>query len=86
MTRDQLELVLRREGLTQPQTTAALQAADAYATTQARHAIDALGVPWSGVLHWLDLSKPPTLNGCGLPGVNTTRHADVTCELPGCAP
>jgi hypothetical protein len=86
MNRDQLELVLTREGLTRPQTRAVLDAADAYATTQARLAIDALGVPWPGVLHRLDLSKPPAMTGCGLPGVNTSRHADVTCELPGCAP
>lgn len=41
VTRDDLELILRREGLTRPQVTAVLQAADAYATAQARLAADA---------------------------------------------
>ena len=78
MTRDQLELTCRREGLTQPQTQAVLQAAEQYATTQAKLAIDALGYEPPPV-HLLDLSKPGTMNACGKPGVNTTRRGDVTC-------
>jgi len=80
VTRDELELVLRREGLTQPQTTAALQAADAYATTQAANAINALAWHTRPVLrHLLDL-RNKTFTACGAGGVNTTRRADVTCE------
>jgi hypothetical protein len=86
VTRDDLELVLRREGLTQPQTTAALQAADAYATTQAKAAIDALAWPT------IDASgyQPPAVHylagartACGQPNqnlVNTTNPRQVTCD------
>jgi Tfp pilus assembly protein PilV len=78
MTRDDLELVLRREGLTQPQTHAALQAADAYAQTQARHAIDAMYEP-PPVHLWRGDNKTV----CGLPNanlVNTTNPRQVTCD------
>jgi hypothetical protein len=85
MTRDELELVLRREGLTQPQTTAALTAADAYATTQAKAAIDALafhaGIPGSlAPVHWY---RGGTKVECGRKNqdlVNTTNPRQVTCD------
>ena len=84
MTRDQLELVLTREGLTQPQTRAALAAADAYATAQAKAAIDALtfhaGVPGSrDPVHWY---RGGTKVECGQKNmnlVNTTAPRQVTC-------
>ncbi len=49
MNREEFELILRREGLTRPQADAILAAADAYATAQARLAIDALGYPPTAV-------------------------------------
>jgi hypothetical protein len=79
MTRDELELVCGREGLTRPQTQAVLDAADRYATTQARHAIDALTSHTQPVVHLFDALRPPSNSACGRPGVNTTRRGDVTC-------
>jgi hypothetical protein len=85
MNRDQLELVLTREGLTQPQTRAVLDAADQYATSQAKAAIDALG--WQTI----DASgyRPPDVHylagartACGQPNqnlLNTTIRGRVTC-------
>jgi hypothetical protein len=82
VTRDDLELVCGREGLTRPQTAAVLDAADRYATAQARHAIDALGYALPGdapaVMHLLDV-RSGSFTACGQPGVNTTRRGDVTC-------
>jgi hypothetical protein len=85
VNRDQLELVLTREGLTRPQTRAVLDAAEQYATSQAKLAIDSLGGYPPAVtdfvpLHLLDLSKPGTMNACDRPGVNTTKRRDVTCQ------
>src|SRR5258708_23069857 len=78
--RDDFELVLRREGLTQPQTTAVLDAAETYATSQARLAIGALGCqpPQPAVMHLLDIHAK-TFTACGQPGVNPTRRGDGTC-------
>jgi len=82
MTRDDLELILRREGLTQPQTTVVLDAADRYATAQAKAAIYALGAfgPWPHVHYFAGASR--TKVACGKPNVNlvnTTDRARVTC-------
>ncbi len=78
--RDDFELVLRREGLTQPQTQAVLDAAETYATSQARAAIGALGYqpPQPAVMHLLNVRRM-SFTACGQPGVNTTRRGDVTC-------
>jgi len=79
MTRDDLELILRREGLTQPQTTVVLDAADRYATAQATQAIDALRGRRRAV-HWY---RGGTKVECGLRNanlVNTTNPRQVTCD------
>ena len=76
MTRDQLELVLAREGLTRPQTHAVLQAADQYATTQAHLAI--VTGRCACDVHYLLGSKI----ACGKTNedvVNTTVRDRVTC-------
>jgi hypothetical protein len=85
MNRDQLELVLTREGLTQPQTRAVLDAADQYATSQAKAAIDAIG--WQTInasgyrspdVHYLAGAR----TACGQPNqnlLNTTIRGRVTC-------
>ena len=59
MTRNEFELVLRREGLTQPQTAAVLDAAETYATSQATLAIGAAGCqpPQPAVMHLLDVAR-----------------------------
>ena len=79
MTRDDLELILRREGLTQPQTTVVLDAADRYATTQATAAIYALGAfgPWH-LVHFLDGAKIACYEA-NVNLVNTTDRGRVTC-------
>jgi hypothetical protein len=79
VTRDDLELVCGREGLTRPQTQAVLDAADRYATTQARHAIDALYPPKPDVHYYVAGAR----TACGLRNenlVNTTRRRQVTCD------
>ena len=82
MTRDQVELVCRREGLTSPQTAAVLEAADAYATAQARLAIGALGAGAVTIFMHLQVHKPQSGPACsprsGWPC--TTERGDVTCE------
>ena len=84
MTRDQLELILRREGLTQPQTTVVLDAADRYATAQATQAIDALGFH-AGVhgsrdpVHWYRGSTKVECGRKNMNLVNTTAPRQVTC-------
>lgn len=77
MTRDQLELVFRREGLTRPQVYAAMEAAELYATAQCKAAIDALGYP-NPPVHYLADARV----ACGKANqdlVNTTVRGRVTC-------
>jgi hypothetical protein len=85
MNRDQLELVLTREGLTRPQTRAVLDAADQYATSQCEAAIDALGVATPlPVMHWqppLPEAERPACNPPA-PYMTTVIRAHVTC--PAC--
>jgi hypothetical protein len=82
VTRDQLKLVLLEEGLTRPQTAAVLDAADAYATTQARAAIDALGYQPPPLVHFYDGANFAKV-ACGaanLNVVNTFDRGRVSCD------
>jgi hypothetical protein len=89
MTRDELEAKVRerltaigRHSITGDAFVAAiLQDADAYATTQARAAIDALYEPPPAV-HWLPMGG--AMVACDAPNVNlvnTTIRDHVTCDL-----
>lgn len=79
MTRDQLELALRREGLTRPQVEAAMSAADAYAFAQCKAAVNAVDMRSRPVLiHFLTGARP----ACGVKNedaVNTILPHRVTC-------
>jgi hypothetical protein len=78
VTRDQLELVLRREGLTQPQTTAALQAADAYATTQA---VTAIAKASPLVSHWQPPLPAPEGPACQPAGPRRKNRGPFTLTV-----
>jgi len=81
-TIEDFELVCGREGLTRPQTQAVLDAADAYATSQARAAIDALGYQPPPLVHFYD-GTDFTRVACGeanLNVVNTIERGRVSCD------
>jgi hypothetical protein len=78
MNRDQLELVLTREGLTRPQTQAVLDAADQYATSQCAAALDAVG-RYAPLVHWLRGTANVACGAENVNLVNTTIRGRVTC-------
>lgn len=80
--REILELMMRREGLTQPQTDACMVAADVYATAQAKAAIDALDFT-PPLVHYLASVSAGTQVACGKKNqdlLNTRLAHRVTCE------